>query len=804
MPEIGADRKIICFHCGDICPDHSIGIDEKYFCCSGCRLVYEIITENNLDGYYTLETAPGISPEKIKRPDDFRFLENDRIIKRLADFVGPDLVKVTFHIPQMHCASCVWLLENLEKLIPGIIGSRVNFTSKKLSISFSPGKTDLRTVVEFLSRIGYRPELSLDSLSARPEKVSKKDLHKKIAVAGFCFFNIMILSLPEYFPNIIELQFRSFFGILKMLLALPVLLYSSTGYFKSAFLGIRQRMVNMDVPISLGITILFTRSAFEIISGGGIGYMDSFTGLVFFLLVGRLFQEKTYGAISFDRDYRSYFPMAVKIKHEDDEKTVLADEIDIGDTIIARNGELIPADGVLLGEVAFIDYSFVTGESDPVTVNPGDTIYAGGKVAGKAVEVEVTKPVSGSYLTELWNNEVFTQKTDGSLITLSNTIGKYFTAAVIAIAAGAAVFWYNIDPNIALNAATAVLIIACPCALALSTPFTLGTAIRIFGKNGLYLKNSSVVEKLGKIGTVIFDKTGTITESGKAEVKYYGNELTMYEINLVKTLSGQSTHPLSRSIYGSLEKNESYNIISFREEPGKGIEGIVDGNRVKIGSRQWVYGNAVQDKSNSGDTRSRIFISINNYPKGYFSVSNVFRRGLKTLLKSLMKRYRLILLSGDNERELMNVRKMFGDKARLLFNRSPHDKLAFVKDLQRKGEKVLMMGDGLNDAGSLKQSDIGISLSEDVGSFSPACDGILDSGRFSDFGRFLSVSRSSLRIIIASFIISFLYNVIGLSFAVAGKLSPLVSAILMPLSSISVVLFTTSVTKLIAARSGLK
>jgi len=803
MPGIGTDRKIICYHCGDICPDDSINIKDKYFCCGGCKLVYEILTENNLGDYYSLDRAPGISPEKAKLPDDFRFLDDEHIIKRLADFVGPDMIKVTLRIPQMHCASCVWLLENLDRLMPGIIGSRVNFTSKKLYVSFSPQQTDLRTVVEFLTRIGYRPDLSLDNLATKPDKTSKKDLHKKIAVAGFCFFNVMILSLPEYFPDIIDTYFRSFFDILKLLLAIPVLLYSSSGYFRSAFLGIRQRIVNMDVPISLGITILFVRSTFEIVSGSGIGYMDSFTGLVFFLLVGRLFQEKTYSAISFDRDYRSYFPIAVRVKKEGREKSVLADEINAGDIIIARNGELIPADGILVGGDAFIDYSFVTGESDPVLVNSGDMIYAGGKVAGKAVEVESTKPVSGSYLTELWNNETFTRDSDTGLTTLSNTIGKYFTVAVITIAAGAAIYWFRIDPKTALNAATAVLIIACPCALALSTPFTLGTAMRIFGKNGLYLKNSSVVEKLGKIDAVVFDKTGTITEPGKAEIKYYGTELSAHELNLVKSLTGQSAHPLSKSINGFVHGNRPCEIVSFAEEPGRGIEGVVDGNLVRIGSRKWAGGETLEHEHDSSDTRSRVFLSINNETRGYFSISNVYRWGLKSLLKSLMKRYDMVLLSGDNERELKNVRRIFGERTCLLFNRSPFDKLAFVKDLQDGGKKVLMMGDGLNDAGSLKQSDVGVSLSENVSSFSPACDGILDSGKFTLFDKFLSVSRISLRIIIASFVISFLYNAVGLSFAVAGKLSPLVSAILMPLSSISVVLFTTAATKFSAARSGL-
>ena len=355
-------------------------------------------------------------------------------------------------------------------------------------------------------------------------------------------------------------------------------------------------------------------------------------------------------------------------------------------------------------------------------------------------------------------------------------------------------FW-NPFVTLAFNAFTAVLIVACPCALALSTPFTLGNTLRIFGRNKFYLKNTHVIEKLASVNHIVFDKTGTITESGTSEVEFVG-ELDNQEKTLIKSAVRNSSHPLSRAIYNYLNIANVLQVESFDEISGEGIISSIDGIKIKVGSESLISGT----RSNSGDN-TKVFVSINDQPIGYFTISNKYRVGLKEIISSLEEGYELSLLSGDNDSEKEKLTHFFADEKELHFRQSPHDKLEYINDLQKSGKKVLMVGDGLNDAGALKQSEVGISISDNINNFSPACDGILDSSSFNRLANFILFSIKSKKVIIASFILSFIYNIVGLSFAVTGSLSPIVAAILMPISSISVVVFTTFSINFIARKA---
>lgn len=787
LQENKVKTQLICYHCGDECPDDLIHIDEKIFCCNGCKTVYEILNQNNLCDYYTIDKNPGITQKKqIKR--NYDYLQDEDLIKKLLDFSNDKLSKVTFSIPQMHCSSCIWILENLNKLDTGIINSQVNFLQKKLSINFNNKSTSLKSIVELLDLIGYEPDLNLDDTSKVINNEYKK-LYYKIGIAGFAFGNIMLLSFPEYLSiGTNELpELKRIFAYINILLVLPVFFYSSADYFISSWKGLKKKIINIDVPIALGIFVLLIRSIIDIIFMNGAGYLDSLAGLIFFLLIGRLFQNKTYDSLNFERNYKSYFPISVTIKKNSTETTIPIEKLSVGNRIIVRNNELIPADSILIKGEANIDYSFVTGESTPIAKYNGEEIFAGGRQIGSAVELETIKEVSQSYLTQLWNSKAFNKDNEPKIVTLANSISKHFTISVLLIAFAASLYWYINDPSLIFDAFTAVLIVACPCALALSTPFTMGNTLRIFGKNKFYLKNTDTIEKLASIDTIILDKTGTITENGLSDVKFIGSNLTEEELSQIKSTVRNSSHPLSIAIYKSLVSASLQKVDYFDEEPGKGITAVVNGSEIKVGSSE-----LINDKKNKTENdNTKVYVSINRNIKGYFSISNKYREGLKKIISDLDKDYGIKLLSGDNESEKVKLQEYFGDNKELYFNQSPHDKLNFVTSLQKNGKKVLMIGDGLNDAGALKQSDIGISISDDINNFSPACDGILDSKTFSRLSDFISFSKKSKNIIILSFVLSFIYNLIGLYFAVQGSLSPLTAAILMPLSSISVVVFTT-------------
>ena len=798
---------IKCYHCGDDCPNELIKIDDKFFCCNGCKTVYEILNQNELCNYYNINSNPGVSPRQLIT-SKFDYLDDENTINKLIDFSEGNLTKVTFDIPQMHCSSCIWLLENLYKLDNGVNNSRVDFLKKKLTVSFNNEKMSLKRLVKLLASIGYEPQILLDNETTEVHNDRKKKLYYKTGIAGFCFLNIMLFSFPEYLGiDLSDALLKNFFIYLNLFLSLPVLFYSAWEYFGSALKGLRKKIINIDFPISLGILVLFVRSAYEVISATGSGYFDSLTGLVFFLLIGKLFQEKTYDTLNFERSYKSFFPLSITIIKDEKEKSIPVSKLQVGNRIIVRQNEIIPADSILFNGNGRIDYSFVTGESAPVDKVSGEMIYAGGKQIGGAIELEVIKEVSQSYITQLWDNNIFNKKSESSFTHFSNVVSKNFTLVILLIAVGAAIFWMPQNFGTAVNVFTAVLIVACPCALALSIPFTLGNTMRIFGRNKFYLKNISVIEEMGRADTIVFDKTGTLTRPGKSEVIFTGKVLSEFEQKIVKSLVRNSIHPLSRKIFSTIEGNEFYPVTKFNETPGAGLEGVVFGHAIKLGSTEFInYKQRIEEndftpKQNSYSTKVHLKIDDNHL--GYFEITNSYRNGIAEVIKSLDKNFDLTLLSGDNEGEKINLIKYFKKDSHLFFNQSPKDKLDFIESLQSSRKKVLMIGDGLNDAGALKQSDVGIAVTEEAGNFSPASDAILNADELNLLPKFLKFSKTSIYIIFISFAISFLYNLIGLGFAVEGMLSPLVAAILMPLSSISVVMFASVSTNFLAKRKGL-
>lgn len=808
MPVSEKTKEIIkCFHCGDICSDDSIAIADKYFCCTGCKTVYELLDENKLCNYYNFQNAPGLSPQ-IDFGHRFNYLDEEDMIEKLIDFCNEQISAITFYIPQIHCSSCIWLLENLYKINDGILRSQIDFLKKKLYVQYKHEIISLKEVVKLLATVGYEPQINLESAERQKEVKTNKHLYYKIGIAAFCFGNIMLLSFPEYLSiNITETFYRKLFGYLSLLLSLPVFVYSASPYFVSAYKGVRKKIINIDFPITLGVFVLFFRGAYEVLMNSGAGYFDSLTGLIFFLLIGKLFQEKTYAALNFERSYKSYFPLAVTVLNEGEEKSTPVSKLKVGDRIVIRQNEIIPADAILFKGTGNIDYSFVTGESRPTQKVMGELIYAGGKQKGSAIELEVVKEVSQSYLTRLWNNDTFSKRIESNFTNFSNSVSKYFTIIILFIATAAAMLWLGEGLNQTLSVFTAVLIVACPCALALSVPFTLGNAIRIFGKNKFYLKNSGVVEEIAKINHIVFDKTGTITETGSASVQFIGGGLNKFQKELVRVLVKNSTHPLSGIIYKHNSEGQNFDVKGYEEHSGLGISGTILGSEIKLGSFTFVNGEKQHPEHHSSASNerfeTRVYLSINGALLGFYNITNSYRGGIADVIKKLSSCYELSLLSGDNESEKHTLLKYFNDASKLFFRQLPADKLNFVRKHQSLNKKVMMIGDGLNDAGALSASNVGISVTENISSFAPACDAILDAAELKQLPKFLSFAKTAVHIIYLSFGISFLYNIVGLCFAVEGMLSPIVAAILMPVSSISVVIFATLSTNFMARRRGL-
>lgn len=773
-----------CFHCGQGIEKERILFDEKLFCCNGCKSVFEILNTNNLSNFYELNKRAGIRPSD-ENSSQFDYLDTPEIFDKITDFSEGNTSLVTFKIPVIHCSSCIWLLESLHTLNDGIKYSQVNFTRKTLQVAFSHNDLKLSELAKFLNNLGYKPVINLETAEKNVDHLDKS-LLVKLAIAGFAFANGMFLAFPEYIggEDFWMQQYKGLFRTLTFLLAIPVVFYSASDYYKSAWYGLKNKIVNIDVPIVLGIFVLFGRSAYEVLTNYGPGYFDTLCGLLFFMLLGKTFQKRTYSALSYDRDYKSFYPIAVtKVDFNGKQQNILLSEIKVGDRILVRNQELIPVDAILINGEGNIDNSFITGESESISKQPGDKIFAGGKQIGSSLELEVIKNVDQSYLTQLWNKEAF-KKHETGLDTLTNNISKYFTFIILGIALVSGIYWSFIDLEKMFQVVSAILIIACPCALALSAPFTFGHIMRILGRNKFYVKDTLTIEKIAKIDTLVFDKTGTITHRKKTNIRYDGAEISEFDLLNIKTLLKNSNHPLSKSLYEFIDVNDDYfPVENFQEISGKGYEGQIRSNLYRIGSAKY-------NDQESKNLETAVYISKNGEFIGKFIFKNEYREHLKNLFKTLTD-YKIFVLSGDNSSEEHQLKDIIPNYEAMAFNQNPEDKLNYIKELQDKNFKVAMLGDGLNDAGALKQSNVGIAIADDTNSFTPSSDVIMNGEKVVILDKYLNVCKGSITIVKMTFIISFLYNIVGLSYAVTGHMHPLFAAIIMPISSITVVAFTT-------------
>jgi Cu+-exporting ATPase len=781
LPPSPPNPAVTCRHCGDSCGRDARVTDDGTFCCAGCEAVFHLITANGLTAFYACDVAPGVSQRRSDvDADRLAPLDTPDAARRLLHDLGGGRAAVTFHVPALHCASCLWLLEQLWRFDAGVLRSDANLGARTVRVEFDRSATTLRRVAGALASIGYEPVVDAERTPGQVVP-GRRALYLRIGVAGFAFGNVMLFSIPRYANGgPLEPEFQRLFDILNLLFATPVLLYSASPFFRGAAAAMRARAVTLDVPLALGLAVLYARSVVDIATRASEGFLDSFSGLVFFLLIGRLFQQKAFDSIAFDRTARSFLPLSIRVERHGALHMTALEDLNPGDVMVVRPGEVIPADSILIDPAGVIDFAFVTGEGVPAHVEQGAPVQAGGRVAGHALRLAATREVSHSRLAELWNHPVFAKPKHDTLTKITAAFGFWFVVLAIGLAAAGAIAWWP-DVRAAAEVATAVLIIACPCALTLAAPMTLGTGMGLFGRAGFFLKNTAVALELGRVDTVVFDKTGTLTSAiADASVSFTGLDGDAWQ--LVRRLAAESVHPVSRALAG---RESLPGLVSdVVETPGAGISGRVDGHRVAIGTARFIERETGR-RGCGAAAPSATWAAVDG-ALGRLRLSSASRDGIEQVLTDLSSRQAsLWLLSGDDDLEPARWRPWFGDRA--FFRQSPEDKLAFVRALQSDGRRVLMVGDGLNDAGALAAADVGIAVSDDSACLVPACDAVIRGDRLRALPSFLRYARLAGRVIVLCFAISVVYNALGLWLALAGRLTPLATAILMPVSSLSIV-----------------
>lgn len=798
-PPVTPSASVRCTHCGDPCASDTIVREEATFCCSGCATVYAILKDNNLLDFYQIDEQAGARADK-SQDREYDWLDVPKLAESFVRYRDENRCHVALELPGIHCSSCIWLLERLPQLLPGVRSCTIDYSRKVATIVYDPRELSLRKVAEMLDRIGYPPHFRSQAENATPVTNNRKLVYR-IGVAGFCFGNIMLLSFPEYFgmgavagdatanPGAAAGAewVRRAMNYLLLFLSLPVTFYAGKSFFTGAWYGLRARRVTIDLPIAIGMAALFLRSVVEILAGTGSGYLDSLAGLVFFLLIGRWFQSYTFARLNFERDYKDYFPVAAYREEPDGTPLPVASEdVKTGDVLLIRPGHLIPADGSLAGtNTGRIDYSFVTGEAEPQTVAGGQEVYAGGRATTSALRVRVSKPADQSYLLQLWLREG--QDDKQLAVAPPELLIRMFTVVILLLAAVTFGYWYGKDVALAYRSATAVLIIACPCALALAAPFCYGSLQRLLAGTGFYLRGPAVIERLGKINAFVFDKTGTLTAGTGAEQPVFVMDRSPELEAVFIAMARRSGHPRSGAFVRALARDDGrlpdVDAGGTEEVIGSGLRLLHEGRVFLIGSPS--------------------FCGFEHYTEGTFAAvdgllycsllpgQTTLRDGVGEMLGQVRESGPVWLLSGDHapkdgfrwEDHLLpeNIR----------FRQSPFDKLREIREMREAGTEVLMVGDGLNDAGALAVASVGLAVSEDEARFNPACDGIVRADHLAVLPGVLLAARRMKRVVIFTYLLAFTYNLIGLSYAVSGTLSPVVAAVLMPLSSISIVVVAT-------------
>ena len=785
-----------CTHC-QLEFDENVMITEEenpnvYFCCNGCQGVYHLLKDDGLDSFYEKVGNSKIAPPLQVESDSSNFdMESfkQRYIKTTTEgFSSVDLV-----IEGIHCAACIWLNEKVLANTEGIVDATINFTNNKAKIIWDDETIPLSKVIDTIRSIGYNAypyDRSVEDVKATK---NKKDYFMRMAIAIFASMNIMMIDVAKYagFFTGMKDETLHLVHIAEFIFSTPVLFYSGWIFFKGAYFGLKNKIVNMDLLVSAGATLTYIYSLFVLLGGRGHSYFDSVAMIITFVLVGKYLEVigKKNAVDTMDK-IRSQVPHEATLVKDGVKSVVTLDAIEVGDIIEVKRGEKATVDGLLIGSDGTFDESSLTGESLPVEKKAGSLIYSGTINSGKVIRYSATKNYANSTLSNIVTLLEDALASKPEIEDTTNELSKYFsiTILLLSIITFAGWYWYGGDFEEALIVAISVIVIACPCALALATPIASLIGISWAAEKGLLFKEAKFIETFSKANTVVLDKTGTITE-GKLEVKNVVGEINSDSLPLLYALSDGSTHPVSMAIKNYLEEN--YNDIKYLELKdieqieGKGVQAFYNNEKLLGGNNRLMQEMGISFAFESEYTLYHF--AIDSRVICSFELDDKLKDGIRELITYLNKiEVEVIMATGDNEKVASRVAQSIGLK-KYESELTPVEKADYIKKLQINGKKVVMIGDGINDALALSYADVSIAMGNGADVALAVSDVVILNNSLQAIKDSFVISKRTFKFIKQNLALSLIYNVITIPIAMAGYVIPLVAALSMSLSSLLVV-----------------
>ncbi len=804
-----------CFHCSlpnppgvEVCADIE-GV-RREFCCHGCKSVCEAIYAAGLEGFYKRTPEDGGMAPPPEIPEQLALYDIDEVQEEYVDSLEESR-EINLMVEGIHCAACVWLIENSLRPMGGVEKAEVNLTSRRLKLRWNNNQVKLSKIMQRLGDVGYA-SVPYDPLKAEDSvKYHNRHLLYRMAFAGFAMMNLLWISISLY-SGADRGEFRQLFHWAGFALATPTLLYSGYPFYRSAWTSLKHLHLGMDLPITIGACITYLYSVYVTATGSVVGevYYDTVVNFLFVILVGRYLEAiSKRQALASTQRLLDLQPKVATVQREDGEEIVPIRSVKIGEYVLVRPGESIPVDGRVIEGSSSVDESMLTGESEAISKTTGDVVSAGTINKNGALVIEVEGLLKNTALGRIIHLVEEAQASKAPIQRVADRIVPWFVAITLGLATLTFILWIGTDFERALMASTAVLIITCPCAFGLATPLSIAVASGLGARRGILVKNGEVLETLSSISHFVFDKTGTLTEGRMAvssihiagQVWRRGEEMPEEVRSILSYLAAverYSEHPVANAIMECAESAEvSLKTLAenFQSRPGFGISGVVDGHTIVAGTSNWMDQCQVQ-RVPGFETFQREFdrqgiatlrCAIDGKELAMLAVEDSLRADAPELIADLKREgMQLTMISGDRRHAAEALAWRLGG-IEVLAEVLPEDKDKEIKKLQEGGHKVAMVGDGVNDAPAMVRSDVGIALGSGTDVSIASADIVLVGSELKDVKLASELSRRTLRTIRQNIGITFMYNVIMVPLAMAAIVTPLVAAISMPISSLLVI-----------------